>query len=271
MPLRRQYPVHQFFNIGAFYDNEEYHEYVNKIGITLYDLKTGKPYSFYPSYREKQLKENQEMKQYNSDCSGRHIAFIAECIALNYPMEGYDSPEHPIQKDILKLISDITRIPERDIVVGNDGCGVPVHAVPIKNMAMAYARFTTPENLPKEYRDGAKIIAESMCNEPDMIAAPGDFCTELLRVTKGKFIGKLGADGLFLVGVRGRDMGIAVKIEDGDVFTALYPVVMSTLDQLGLLSDEEKSALKDFSETPLLSDHGTVVGNVRPVFKLRRP
>ena len=66
-------------------------------------------------------------------------------------------------------------------------------------------------------------------------------------------------------------MGIAVKIEDGDVFTALYPIVMSTLDQLGLLSDEEKSALKDFSETPLLSDHGTVVGNVRPVFKLRRP
>ena len=56
-----------------------------------------------------------------------------------------------------------------DIGIGTDGCGVPVHALPLKNMAMAYARFTSPENLPEKYRAGAARLFDAMNAEPDMV------------------------------------------------------------------------------------------------------
>ena len=59
-----------------------------------------------------------------------------------------------------------------------------------------------------------------------------------------------------------------MKIEDGNMMRPLYPAVMSVLDRLGLVSDEEKAALDKFIEPPVINDHGREVGVVRPAFEL---
>ncbi len=251
-------PMHQEVILGL----------LEKIGCSLDDLLTGTPYSIRPDYYKEQLWNHHELKPYNSDCSGKHCGFLADCIASGYPIAGYNRPDHPLQKDILKIVSEITEVPADKIAIGVDGCSVPVHGLPLKNMAMAFAKFSTPEHLPEKYRRGAKILADAMNAEPDMLAGPGGFCSEFLKATHGRFVGKLGAEAVYCIGVRGKDMGIAVKIEDGNMYRPLYPAVMSVLDQLDLLTTKEKEALRGFIEPPVLNDHGQAVGVTRPVFQL---
>ena len=242
---------------------------LDKIGCTQEDLRTGTPYSISPAYRDEQLRDRIEPQPCNSDCSGKHCGFLADCIAEGYLTEGYDGPGHPLQREILKIVSEVAGLPEDEIAVGTDGCGVPVHGMPLFRMAAAYARFASPELLPVRYREGAKILADAMNAEPDMVAGPGGFCTEFLRATNGRFVGKLGAEGVYCIGVRGKDLGIAVKIEDGNTGRVLYPVVMSALTQLGLLREEEQDALEQFVRPPVMNAHQQQVGEIRPAFRLR--
>ncbi|MBA3336674.1 MAG: asparaginase, partial [Chloroflexia bacterium] len=58
-----------------------------------------------------------------SECSGKHTGMLASCLALGYPLESYLEPDHPLQRRILTIVSEVLRLPENEIVVGIDGCG----------------------------------------------------------------------------------------------------------------------------------------------------
>jgi len=135
-------------------------------------------------------------------------------------------------------------------------------------MAQAYARLTTPEQLDEPYQSACKTIVDAMNAYPEMIAGTNGFCTEFLKHTHGRFCAKLGAEAVYCIGVRDRDIGIAVKIEDGG-YRALYPAVMHVLMQLDLLSAQEIEALRPFIEPPNLNDHGRAIGTITPNFRLQ--
>ena len=252
---------------------EEMHQRVilgimDKLGLTLDSLLCGCPLSINPELREKQLRENVELRQYNSDCSGKHCGFLAACLACGYPTEGYNRPEHPLQRDVLKIVSDVSGVPEDEIAVGVDGFTVPVHALPLRNMAMAYARIANPEKLPEQYRFGAERVFRAMNAAPEMVAGTGGFCTALLRAAEGSLIGKVGAEAVYCVGVKGRDLGIAIKVDDGNGARPLRPTVIRVLKTLGVLNDGQVAALGSFAEPPVYNDVGAKVGFTRSVVEL---
>lgn len=49
---------------------------------------------------------------------------------------------------------------------------------------------------------------------------------------------KVGADGVYTVGIRSRGLGIAIKIADGSL-GPLYTTAVSVLLQLGLIREHE--------------------------------
>ena len=61
-----------------------------------------------------------------------------------------------------------------------------------------------------------------------------------------------------------------MKVDDGNMLRAIPPVVVSVLDQLGMLSSSEKAALKDlgFARPQIINDHGRPVGEVRAAVSL---
>lgn len=253
---------------------EEFHKetiqgILKKMGLTYEALLCGAPLSINAAYRDRQLREHLPIDETNSDCSGKHSGFLAVCRKKGYPIENYTSPQHPMQKELLHIVSAMYGIPEAEIAIGIDGCGVPVHGMPLRNMAMGYARLTTPAQLKEPYRSAAGKITDAMAAYPEMIAGTGGFCTEFLKHTHGRFCGKLGAEAVYCIGAAGQDLGIAVKIEDGN-YRALYPAVMSVLNQLQLLDDSERTALQAFSEPDNLNDHGIPVGKISPCFSLHR-
>lgn len=256
---------------SSHYGEDMHREAVNgileKTGLTHRDLLCGTPLSIKSSYRDQQLREHLPIDETNSDCSGKHSGFLSVCVAKGYPTANYTDPAHPMQQEVLDIVSYMCGVERASIYIGVDGCGVPVHGMPLRNMAMAYARLSNPEHLDEPYRSAAPVIFDAMNAYPEMIAGTEGFCTEFLKATHGRFCGKLGAESVYCIGVKGKDMGIAVKIEDGN-YRALYPAVMSVLMQLDLLSGDEIEALRPFIAPDNLNDHGVSVGRISPSFKL---
>ena len=64
-----------------------------------------------------------------------------------------------------------------------------------------------------------------------------------------------------------KDIGIAIKIEDGNI-KVLPPVVLETLKQLELISNEELEELKRFYIINIKNSQGEKIGEIKPDFEL---
>ncbi|MPN09303.1 hypothetical protein SDC9_156592 [bioreactor metagenome] len=201
---------------------------LKKIGLTQENLLCKGTYSLNEDYKTFQISNHIKLTPANSDCSGKHSGMLASCLAKGYDIENYNSINHPIQKDIKKLIADFCEIDEDKIVIGVDGCGVPVHGIPLYNAALAFAKFTCTDNLQLDVKNACDRIFKSMNNAPEMVAGIGGFCTELIKNTNGKLIGKLGADGVYCVAVKGADIGIAMGGLGSDAAIEAADIVIMT-------------------------------------------
>lgn len=240
---------------------------LKKIECTKDDLLCGSPLSISEDYMKTQLLEHHKIDELNSDCSGKHSGFLSVCKTKGYTLDAYNNPEHPMQKEILQIMSNMCDIEQENIFIGIDGCGVPVHGMPLKNMSISYAKLTTPDKLDENYKFACNKITNAMNAHPEMVAGTNGFCTEFLKNTNNRFCGKLGAEAIYCIGVKDKDMGITVKVDDGN-FRALYPAVMSTLIQLDLLSENEIEKLNRFVKPVIYSNTKVPVGNIIADFKL---
>lgn len=205
--------------------------------------------------------------QWHNNCSGKHLGFIAACKVMGWSTENYWEITHPIQRDVLACIAEFTDIPEDKIHLGIDGCGVPVFGVPLKRMALAYARLFDTTFAGGKYKEAQELLYSAVKQYPEMIAGSGRLDTELIRCTRGELFGKMGADGVFCVHSRRLGIGIAVKIQDGSV-RAVDPVVMETLKQTGVLEEEQLQRLNHFHYPPVITWTGKNTGLINPVFQL---
>ncbi|MBU0956166.1 MAG: asparaginase [Spirochaetes bacterium] len=255
---------------GEHFHTDTVEGILRKLGLNLTDLHCGSTLSIQPDFAKEQLMNRVQLQPYNNDCSGKHTGMLAACLAKSYPIEGYTEENHPVQKDILNIVAAVCGLEPSEIPLGIDGCSVPVHGLPLKNMAMAYARLANPENLPSEMMAPAEAILRAMNAHPEMVAGTGGFCTELIRAGHGKLIGKLGAEGIYCVGLRGRNLGLAIKIADGNYSRALNPAVLRCLEDLDALNREEMAELETFRTGLVRNGLGMLVGEVKPVFHLRK-
>lgn len=238
-----------------------------KAGLSEANLQSGKALSIKPEIAMQQVARGIKPDSIHSDCSGKHSGMLITCKHLGLPLDSYLCPDHPLQKQILGILSELCSFPETEIGIGVDGCNVPVFALPILNMALGYLRMANPELLPERFQAAARVVFDAMNAHPDMVCGTGSFCTELMQATKGKLIGKVGAQGVYCIGIREPQLGIALKIEDGGAGMAQM-AAMQVLKELKLLSASEYEALKSFHLQPNLNDDKHVVGYIEPVFKL---
>ena len=233
-----------------------------KGGLEIGHLRCGPSVSLNPGFAQQMAWDNIPPHPLYNDCSGKHAGMLAVCRHRGFELGSYLAPDHPMQRQILEIIARMADWPPDRVHIGIDGCSAPVHALPLRNMARAYARLATPASLSPDLRAAAERIFRVMTAHPGMIAGTGGFCTELMRATNGRLVGKIGAEGIYCVGIRGRDLGLAVKIDGGNM-RVLAPVVIRLLETLGHLFPEESAALGAFRVIPNLNDIGTRVGEIR--------
>ncbi len=202
----------------------------------------------------------------HNPCSGKHSQIIALAMMLGVPIEGYTKPEHEAQKIIFKHVAMAAKVPESELEIGIDGCGVPVFYLPLYNMALAYARLSTPKLGDwGEYELAATKIRDAMSDYPQVISGTGRIDLAVSEITGGRVIAKIGADAVYCLCVKDENLGIAFKIEDGS-YAAVTPMVIAVLKKLDLLTKTESEQL-DKKFPPVLKNHrGEIIGTIETVF-----
>jgi L-asparaginase II len=118
---------------------------------------------------------------------------------------------------------------------------------------------------------------------PYYVAGAWSMTTPLMQAFGGELLAKEGAEGFYAMGVspalrseltsglRLDDdcaIGIALKINDGSMGRGRNPVVLKTLDLLGL-DATSRPELQRYRDWPLRNVAGTLVGEVKAEFELK--
>lgn len=190
------------------------------------------------------IQNKKEPSCMHNNCSGKHAGFLAHCVHSKLDTNDYLSPNHPLHQDIKQITSLFYEINEGELAMGTDGCSAPIFGMPLYNQALAYKNLVADMPWKTEALTAAcNRLVSAVTNYPDLIAGSKRYCTDLMKVTKGRIVGKTGADGVYCLSIPHLKWGIAIKIDDGKMGPQ-YQVAQEILIKLGLISLEESDKLK---------------------------
>jgi len=225
--------------IAASHSGEERHTTIignlmEKIGITENDLKCG---GHEPFHKETARSLKGSFTKIHDNCSGKHTGALALCKHMGWPLDTYTDLDHPLTLEIVKLISELSDMEPRNVLLGKDGCSIPNFAIPVSKMAMLFAILMDPGGKPHE--EWIERMRDVFSSNPYLIAGTGRFDTVLMTEFPGRVVSKAGAQGLQTMAVRtgGTWLGITIKIEDGS-YPAAEVLSKHILREMGVMDRE---------------------------------
>ncbi len=183
------------------------------------------------------------------NCSGKHAAMLATCVAAGWGTADYLEAEHPLQQHILAVVAELTGEEIQHVAV--DGCGAPQPSTTVRGLARAFATIATAAEGTAEHR-----VASAMRAHPFLVAGTGRDATAAMQTVPG-LIAKDGAEGVYAAALEdGR--AVALKVSDGA--SRPRPVLLgAALHALG------EHGRWPWAQVPVLG-HGEQVGSVLPAF-----
>ncbi|MAF12701.1 asparaginase [Candidatus Poribacteria bacterium] len=163
----------------------------------------------------------------HSNCSGKHTGMLVGAKVAGEPLDTYLEYDHPLQQQILRTVSEMADTPLADIAVSRDGCGAPIFAIPVKRIALLFARLGSPDGLESGRAAALTTIRDAIMAAPYLMSGKGRIEVALMEGAPGKIVLKSGALGVFGMGLPELGLGIGLKIEDGDGVTRNAAVIQS--------------------------------------------
>ena len=230
----------------------------------------------------------EEPSPLHNNCSGKHAGMLLATQVMDVPSAHYIEAAHPLQETMRATLADFADLDPEEIPIAVDGCGVPAFFLSLQRTALAYARLmATSEGAGgagalERYGTSATQIVQSMTGFPHYVAGAWSMTTPLMQAFDGELLAKEGAEGLYAMALAPSlvasltgalhvaddvAVGIALKIHDGSMTRGRTPVILKTLEILGIdiLSAPE---LQPFRSQAITNVVGTVVGEVRAEFDL---
>jgi L-asparaginase II len=184
------------------------------------------------------------------NCSGKHAAMLATCVAAGWPTATYREADHPLQIRLRQTMEELAGEPVA--AVGVDGCGAALFALSLCGLARAFRRIVLAAPGTPERR-----VADAMRAHPEYVGGAGRDVTALMIGVPG-LLAKDGAEGVYAVALDdGR--AVALKVDDGGK-RARQPVMVAALRRLGLAAP----VLDELATLPVLGG-GKRVGAVQAV------
>ncbi len=197
----------------------------------------------------------------HNNCSGKHAGFLCAACAMAADRSSYIEASHPVQREVKAVLEDLSGNAIPDTARAVDGCSVPTWAVPLANLAQAFARFGSGQMSPERARAAQRLRA-ACAEKPWHVAGTGRFCTELMTRFGARVFVKSGAEGLCCAALPELGLGLALKCDDG-AGRAAEVTMAATLARL-LQSEQDRAALARFVRAPLRNWNGIAVGEIRP-------
>ncbi len=234
--------------------------WLKTIGLGEGDLECGTHPPRLPATLEALVRENAQPTAAFNNCSGKHSGFLSTAVAYGEPTAGYIRYDHPVQKRLRAVMTDLCGSDADGFAYGIDGCGIPTLATPLVSLARAMASMAEPSRLSSRHAEAATRIRAAIGAEPFMMAGTGRFCTRINAMLPGIAQIKTGAEGVFCAMLPTLGLGVALKMWDGAGRAA--EIAMATLlAHLGVLPADKRDELL---HPPVKNVVGLLVGEMRP-------
>ena len=145
---------------------------------------------------------------------------------------------------------------------GIDGCSIPTYAIPLRALALAFARFGTGKGWHPDRAAAAVRIRAAVAENPFMVAGTKRFDTEVMRAFGARAFTKTGAEGVYCAALPELGLGVAVKCDDG-AGRAAEVAMGAAIARLLPLSEAERAALAARFQPVLRNWNGEAGGVVR--------
>lgn len=231
-------------------------------GLTETCLECGAQHPKHPEDIEALARQGLSIGPIHNNCSGKHVGFLAFGQHQGFETKGYINVDHPVQREIAQVLTEVTAHPHSADLYGIDGCSIPTYPVPLENLATAFAKFGIGRD-PSALRSKAMLRLRDACMaHPEMVAGKGRVCTELMQALPGQVFAKVGAEGVYTAAFPALGLGAAMKARDGN-FRAVEVAVGDLARRLLGLVEGENAALDALVCPNLKNWNGRTVGRVR--------
>ncbi|HEY4553730.1 MAG TPA: asparaginase [Bacillaceae bacterium] len=246
---------------GESYHQSSLESLSKKLNLAEDLLVCGHSYPLNEAPKNAYIWEHKPKRRLLHNCSGKHLGFLAYSREKGYDLHTYEQLNHPLQQEILRLVSQLTETPMEKIQTGTDGCGVPVHGVPLKNMALSYLKFAVPDMIEDEETSKAAVkIGQVMNAHPEIVASHQFICTALLE--DDNIIAKGGAQGVYCLALKKEKLSIALKVLSGTEL--IWPLLVAeVLKKIHYGNNATIERLLQLKSTDILNDSGKVIGETK--------
>jgi L-asparaginase II len=209
-------------------------------------LQCGPHPSIAPKVASELAARGEKPRKLRSNCSGKHSGMLLLTRHLGADPATYLDPAHPTQQRIVAAIDAIAELHGVPPEVAIDGCSAPTFALPLNALALGFARLSNPGPELGRYEEPLRMVRDSMLEHPYLVAGKNRFDTDVMGTLSGRVVSKIGAEGVLAMGIVGRGIGIAVKIDDGAA-RAYEALAIDLLEGLGVIDATDRSALAPYS------------------------
>ena len=206
----------------------------------------------------------------NNNCSGKHAGFLCLACAMHGRAglqafcQGYVQPEHPVMREVTAALEVVTGFDAGGAPRGTDGCSIPTFGMPLRALALGFARVGTGSGLRPGHARAALRLRGAIAHSPFMVAGSDRFDTQVMQQLGTRVCCKVGAEGVFCAALPTLGLGVAIKIDDGNNARAAEVVMASVIESALSLEGADADSLRALSHPVLRNWNGIDVGGLRP-------
>ena len=248
-----------------------------KAGLDAGALECGTHWPYFEGAARALAVRREEPSALHNNCSGKHAGFLCLACAmhgggpsLRQYAKGYVAAEHPVMREVSAALQAATGFDLGSTARATDGCSIPTYAIPLRHLALAFARVATGVGLSTGHAEAARRLRAAVASAPYLVAGSGRFDTRVMERLGARVFCKVGAEAVFCAALPERGLGIAIKIDDGNTARAAEVVMAAAIEALVSLDDADSVFMRGLSEPRLQNWNGIQVGALRATDHLRK-
>ena len=217
---------------------------------------------------EERIRQGLPKSKLYHNCSGKHAALMLTQREMGGDVRDYWKVGSVGENEVLRTMSVLSEFPEEQFSIGIDGCGVPVFACPMKNIAIAYKNLACIDTIRDEtLMEAARRFVPRIHEYPHMMRGTGYLCSLINH--DANIVAKGGAAGVYGIGLKKERLGISFKLKDGT--EAVWPLLVREIfRQIGYYNADTDAMLLSLNSGVTVNDNDTPVGEVKTVFTLEK-
>ena len=204
-----------------------------KIDLNESDFECGSHWPMRDEASHQLAAQGAQPNQLHNNCSGKHAGMLALARILGESYRGYINIDHPVQQHIAQVMAEMCEVDYSKADWSPDGCSAPTWAIPLTQLALAFAKFADPILLAPKRQRACRTIYQAVVDNPFMVAGTERYNTELMEIFGDRIFLKGGAEGVYIAAIPELKLAIALKCEDG-ASRAAESAMTALLDHVGI-------------------------------------